>query len=146
MLPEIDRYLGEVLNQTNADMALVSSADMQGSNILSVRYNKLMQKLPSLRIPHYNQTSFCLCTINRPIPVIIGPLNRDEKFSDHPIVRKYMFNTFVGIPIIVDEETYIGSLCIFFNEDVSHDIRDYEHISISLKKIVNEKIHYEPAN
>lgn len=144
LLPEIDIYLSDLVEQTNADLALVSSADSKQSDVMAVRYNNVSTKLPSLEIPHINQTSFCLCTINRPIPVIIGPLNKDPIFAFHPIVRQYAFNTYVGVPIVVkkdnEEDQYIGSICLFFRNEVSHDIREYEHISISLKLIVKKKL------
>jgi hypothetical protein len=57
LLPEIDTYLGDLVKQTNADLALVSSADSKQSNVMAVRYNNVSTKLPSLEIPHINQTS-----------------------------------------------------------------------------------------
>ena len=144
LLPDIDTYLEKLVMQYRVDLAWVSSADTTHTNIVSIKYNTVSTKVPSLKVPHFNETSFCLHTIHRPIPLIIGPLSESPTFSAHPFVREYNFSTYVGIPIVVkdgsEDDEYIGSVCMFFKDHVSHDIRHYENISADLKCIVGRKL------
>ena len=141
MLPDIEELLGRVVKDYQADLGLVSSSDSTKSNILIA--SDITPKIATMSLPHHSNISFCMKTINRPIPVIITMLNQNPQFFDHPFVALYNFVMYVGLPIVyidnVQEDHYIGSMCLFFRDEVSNDIRAYDKILREIEVIMGKK-------
>lgn len=143
LIPEIKDLLDTVVNKYKANMGFVSSADSTHCNVLTVSYRDVQQELPTLRIPHNLETSFCTYTIHRPIPVIIQPLQESPTFYKHFLTTNYNCIAYIGAPIVVvidNNDEYIGSLCLFFDHEVNSDIRHYESISEDLALLVAKKL------
>ena len=140
ILPDIEELLGRVVKEYQADLGLVSSSDSTKSNILIAS-----DITPNITrsLPHHSNISFCMNTINRPIPVIITMLNQNPQFFDHPLVALYNFVMYVGLPIVyidnVQEDHYIGSMCLFFRHEVSKDIRAYDKILREIEVLMEKK-------
>jgi len=78
LLPEIEELLGRIVKEYHADLGLVSSCDSTNTNILIG--SDITPELPTRSLPHHGNISFCMNTINRPIPVIITMLNKNRFF------------------------------------------------------------------
>ena len=120
---------------------MISSSDSTKSNILIA--SNITPKITTRSLPHHGNISFCMNTINRPIPVIITMLNQHPQFFDHPFVALYNFVMYVGLPIVyidnVQEDHYIGSMCLFFRHEVSKDIRKYDKILREIEVLMEKK-------
>jgi GAF domain-containing protein len=87
--------------------------------------------------PHHRGLSFCMTTLQRPIPVIISPILHSARFSEHPLVVGPPYLTsFVGVPLI-HAGAYYGALCIFWTGDGGcvNDIRAYAEAEAAATKV-----------
>ncbi len=88
-------------------------------------------------MPHHRGISFCMTTLQRPIPVIISPILHSARFSKHPLVVGPPYLTsFVGVPLI-HAGAYLGALCIFWTGDGGcvNDIRAYAEAEAAATKV-----------
>ena len=142
LLPDIEELLGRIVKEYHADLGLVSSSDITNTNVLIG--SDITPELPTRSLPHHGNMSFCMMTIHRPTPVIITSLNKNRFFFDHPLTKMYNFVTYVGLPIVyidnVQEDHYIGSMCLFFRHEVSNDIRAYDKILREIEVLMEKKI------
>lgn len=44
-------------------------------------------------------------------PVVIDDVAFDEKYSDHPAPRKYGFQSYISVPIVLKDGSFFGTLC-----------------------------------
>lgn len=120
--------LDRLLEHYRCSYILISMSDDHNSHIPCVRGDAGCRDVFPKTLAHFRGTSFCAQTLNRPIPVIVTSMP-ESVFADHPLVTGHPnITAFVGVPIIFDEDVYVGSLCMFWTARAapcSEDIRAY---------------------
>ncbi|MCB5185238.1 sensor domain-containing phosphodiesterase [Methylobacillus gramineus] len=89
---------------------------------------------------HRNQ-AFCAYAIHSLRPVVVLDTHDDPRFSEHPLVLGYPHIRFyAGIPLIMDEEIGIGTLCIIGTEPKAHFSSDELNTLAHLATMVVQRI------
>merc|ERR1711998_280999 len=88
------------------------------------------------KLKHFRSTSFCQQTLQRPIPIIISPLDESELFREHPFVTgPPELKSYVGVPIVIDN-CYVGALCMFWKTaPIKDDIRAYAPVEKTAQQV-----------
>ena len=80
-------------------------------------------------------TSFCTHVVETQRPLIVKDVSKDPRFANNPLVRKYGFGFYVGVPLKTSQGHVLGSLCLYHNKP-----RKFSEQEIELLKLLRERV------
>jgi hypothetical protein len=133
---KIESKLAELRSHYGCRYALISFSDSQYSHIpCVVSYDVMSRELFPPKLAHFQGTSFCQTTLDRPIPVIISILSESAFKSNNLVTGHPGLTSFVGVPLIIDDVN-VGAMCMFWTiRNCSNDSRDYEKAEAASQNI-----------
>ncbi|MEW5760223.1 MAG: DUF835 domain-containing protein, partial [Candidatus Thermoplasmatota archaeon] len=96
---------------------------------------KASLNVPKNFIRYAYKGTLCGKVIEKKLPIFSGKLKDEEK--KHPIAGHFKFNSYIGAPLIPNDEV-IGTLSLFSPNERSFSPRDTELLTIFAKRISSE--------
>lgn len=109
-VPELDERLEEVTQLLDMDLALLGHVNANAYTLLALYSREPDPALSTGDVLPIGDT-YCREEITADRVFVLGDATLEERFRDHPGYVKYGLRSYVGVPIVVDGDLVLGTLC-----------------------------------